>query len=96
VNQLRRHARFTALGAALFEEIAREASRTEDEAAELGATLDAAAVSLRASGVFQAVHERGRPLSVGETLLAHLRRCDVRGECTEEAAFLEAGLARPR
>jgi len=95
VNQLRRHARFTALGAALFEEIAREASRTEDEAAELGATLDAAAVSLRASGVFQAVHERGRPLSVGETLLAHLRRCDVRGECTEEAAFLEAGLARP-
>lgn len=94
VNQLRGNARFTPIGRALFDAIECDVSRIEDEAAALGATLDTPAVSQRASGVFQPVvgADDRRPLTVGETLLAHLRKCDVRGECAAEASALEAGL----
>jgi hypothetical protein len=96
VNQLRRNARFTPFGSALFDAIALDASRTEGEATDLGATLETPAVSLRASGAFQAIVGRGgrEPLTVGETLLAHLQKCDARGECAEEAGSLEAAVRR--
>jgi len=89
-SQLRRAARWTPFGRELFEEMAREAAAMGDEAAALGATLDLPAVTMRASGAFRPVVDarEGRVLSVGETLLAHLTRCDVRGECAEEAALL--------
>jgi HEXXH motif-containing protein len=98
VNQLRRSARFTPLGSALFEAMARAAARTVEDAAELGATLDVPSVTLRASGAFRpVVRERGgEPLAVAEALLDHLARWDRRGECREERDLLEHFVRRRR
>lgn len=47
-------------------------------------------MSLRAGGIFRPTTHQGdsRAMTVGETLLAHLERNDIRGECGEEKAFL--------
>jgi hypothetical protein len=90
VNQLRRHAKFTPFGATLFEQMAGETADTELEARALGVTLATPAMSLRAGGIFRPTTHQGdtRAMTVGETLLSHLERNDIRGECGEEKAFL--------
>jgi HEXXH motif-containing protein len=90
VNQLRRHAKFTAFGSMLFEQMARETIDTELEAGGLGVSLDTPAMSLRAGGIFRPTMREGdsRQMTIGETLRAHLERSDIRGECGEEKAFL--------
>jgi HEXXH motif-containing protein len=90
VNQLRRHAKFTAFGSMLFEQMARETTDTELEAGGLGVSLDTPAMSLRAGGIFRPTMREGdsRQMTIGETLRAHLERSDIRGECGEEKAFL--------
>jgi len=90
VNQLRRHAKFTPFGAMLFEQMARETTDSELEAGTLGVTLATAAMSLRAGGIFRPTMREGdsRQMTIGETLLAHLERSDIRGECAEERLLL--------
>ena len=90
VNQLRRHARFTSFGSTLFEQMARETADAELEAHALGVTLATPAMSLRAGGIFRPTTHHGdsRQLTIGETLLSHLERSDIRGECAEEKLLL--------
>jgi len=90
VNQLRRHARFTSFGSMLFEQMARETADAEMEARALGVTLGTPAMSLRAGGIFRPTTHHGdsRQLTIGETLLSHLERSDIRGECSEEKSLL--------
>ncbi|HSU91964.1 MAG TPA: HEXXH motif-containing putative peptide modification protein, partial [Sporolactobacillaceae bacterium] len=90
VNQLRRNARFTSFGSTLFEQMARETADAEMEARALGVTLGTPAMSLRAGGIFRPTTNHGdtRQLTIGETLLSHLERSDIRGECVEEKQLL--------
>ncbi len=90
INQLRRHARFTSFGSMLFDQMAHETADAELEARTLGVTLATPAMSLRAGGIFRPTTQHGdtRQLTIGETLLAHLERSDIRGECAEEKALL--------
>ncbi len=90
VNQLRRHAKFTAFGSTLFDQMASETGEAELEARALGVTLATPAMSLRAGGIFRPTTQHGdtRQLTIGETLLRHLERSDIRGECAEEKLML--------
>jgi HEXXH motif-containing protein len=90
VNQLRRHARFTSFGSKLFDQMALETRVAELEACALGVTLATPAMSLRAGGIFRPTTHHGetRQLTIGATLLAHLERNDIRGECAEEKLLL--------
>ena len=74
----------------LFEQMARETADAELEAGALRVTLATPAMSLRAGGIFRPTMREGdsRQMTIGETLLAHLERSDIRGECGEEKAFL--------
>lgn len=90
VSQLRRHARFTSFGSTLFEQMARETAAAEMEARALRVTLATPAISLRAGGIFRPTtdHDDNRQLTIGETLLSHLERSDILGECAEEKLLL--------
>jgi HEXXH motif-containing protein len=95
VNQLRRFAHFTSFGKILFEQLAKETTALNEHTRAPAISLHSPAISLRANGLFQPVHEPrgGRPLSVGETLRDHLDRRDLRGECRNEKLFLDRVLA---
>lgn len=97
VNQLQRHAHFTPLGSTLFAELAREAARIEGVATTLGVSVRSPAVTCRSNGALRpVVDERsGRPLTVGQTVLDHLERRDLRGECEAERVDLARALGRP-
>ncbi len=90
LNQLRRNAHFTPLGATLFEDLVLQAAGMEEEAAALDVALETPAWTCRASGALRPVVRDGgaQVLTVRETLLDHLQRCDRRGECAAERDLL--------
>jgi HEXXH motif-containing protein len=89
VNQLRRYARFTQAGAALFAEMSKRVAEAEEVARALGATLDSAVIGISPSGTLRPVRLNGQALTVAQAMLDHLTRTDVNGECGEERADLE-------
>ena len=90
INQLQRHAKFTAFGASIFQQMAREVEAIEAEARALGANLKTPVMGINASDVYRPFLREGdtRPMTVGEMLLDHLEKSDLRGECAEEKATL--------
>ena len=97
VNQIRRHARLTSFGAALFGQMAKEVTGAEAKRVAIGASLALPAMSPRTSGTLRPVlgHD-DQPQSVGETLLEHLATRDSRDECATERRSLTATLLRAR
>jgi HEXXH motif-containing protein len=95
INQLRRFAHFTPFGKILFEQLGKETTALNEDTRTPGISLHSPAITLRANGLFQPVHEArgGRPLSVGETLRDHLERRDLQGECLHEKLILDRILA---
>lgn len=95
VNQLRRHAKFTSFGTAIFGEMTREVEAIEAEARALGANLKAPIVGMDAGGNYRPFVREGctQPMTVGEALLEHLEASDVLGECAEEKASLVRAIA---
>jgi HEXXH motif-containing protein len=95
INQLRRHAQFTAFGATIFQQMAREVEEIEAEARALGADLKTPVMGIDASGTFRPFVREGdtRPMTAGEMLLEHLEKSDLNGECAEEKAHLLRALA---
>lgn len=91
-NQLRRHAHFTSFGAMLFEELAAEVADAEDTSRGMGATLATAAMGVSPSGALRPVIQDGKPLSVADLLLDHLRHGDIHHECDAERSSLERAL----
>lgn len=94
INQLRRHAKFSAFGIAIFEEMVREVDAIEAEARALGANLKTPIIGMEASGNYRPFIPEGemRPKTVGEMLFEHLSRCDLNGECAEDKAHLMRAL----
>jgi HEXXH motif-containing protein len=95
INQLRRHARFTTFGLAIFEQMTREVDEIEVEARMLGADLKTAVIGIDAKGTFRPFLRSGesRPMSAGEMLLEHMEKSDVNCECAEEKALLVLALS---
>jgi HEXXH motif-containing protein len=93
INQLRRHAKLTPLGAEIVEALAVEAAEAREESAALGLTLKTPVMGLTKSGTLRPLIRRGRQFSVGESLLEHLEASDVLGECAEEKASILRDLA---
>jgi len=94
INQLQRHARFTAFGTSIFQEMAREVENIAAEAGALGANLKTPIMGIDASGAFRPFLREGdtRPMTVGEMLLDHLEKSDLHGECAAEKAGLTDAL----
>ena len=88
INQLRRHARFTPLGAALLEAMATQAAKAQEDARTMGLTLRTPVIGITASGALRPLIRAGRQVTVGESLLEHMETTDIHGECAEEKPLL--------
>jgi HEXXH motif-containing protein len=86
VNQLRRHARLTAVGAMLLDAMESETAAASEHARVVGATLKAPVVGITPSGALRPLKRGGRYVTVAETLLEHLEASDTLGECAVEKA----------
>jgi HEXXH motif-containing protein len=86
VNQLRRHARLTAVGSMLVDAMESETVAANEHARTVGATLKAPVVGITPNGALRPLKRGGRYVTVGETLLEHLEASDTLGECAVEKA----------
>lgn len=90
-RQLQRYAAFSAFGRALFDEMAREAARLLENTHALGIRGDTPAWYCAPSGVVGPyIRPDGRVATTREVLLEHLDTYDVRGQCADLRADVEA------
>jgi len=85
-----RGARFTERGASLMTALEEDARAASRDAALVAGVADAPALRCREDGTFvrEASESDGRPLTVRASVLEHLRRGDVAGECAGRAGAL--------
>ena len=95
-SQLRRHGRFTKVGAELFAELESEAETAVSAMSALGLSSAVPAMIARPDGeiVLSGIGPHGRPLTVIDTMRQHARRHDVHRQCSDLEAILrtEGGL----
>jgi HEXXH motif-containing protein len=89
-HQLRKLARFTEFGAALFKEMEREAESLWVAGATLGLSPTAPAMLVRPDGnfVLGGVDKTGRTLSIMDTIRQHQERFDTHRQCADLDSIL--------
>ena len=95
VAQLRRFARFSPLGAELFEAMAAEAAPIQDLTRGLHLPVDSPSMKCGDDGVFLIRHEAGsdRPLTACRAILRHAEQYDLHHQCDDLAAIVRANFA---
>jgi len=92
VNQLRRHAKLTPLGAEILDALAAEAADVQQQSLALGLTLKTPVIGISKSGALRPLIRSGHSVTVGESLLEHLDASDTLGECAVEKAEIAGAL----
>jgi HEXXH motif-containing protein len=95
VSQLRRSARFSPLGAQLFEKMADESARIQDLTRALELPADLPSIRWSDDGVLSVRIEEGsdRPLTVRRALLKHAAQHDLHHQCDDLDSIIDASLA---
>ena len=89
VRQLERHARFSAFGEFLFAEMAAHVRRLRQRTRALGLGAEIHATRADINGTLRAFDPQpdGRPTTVRDVVLAHLRQFDTARQCTDLQAL---------
>ncbi len=95
VSQLRHSARFSPLGAQLFEEMADESARIQDLTRALELPADLPSIRWNDDGSWSVRLEKGsdRPLTVRGALLKHAAQYDLHHQCDDLDSIIGASLA---
>lgn len=92
VRQLARHARFSAFGEFLFAEMAAEVRALQERTRGLGLRAEIPATRADIDGTLRPLDPQpdGRPTTVRDVVLAHLRKYDIAEQCTDLQALVAA------
>jgi HEXXH motif-containing protein len=96
VSQLRRFAKFSPLGAQLFEAMANESARSQEMTRGLKLPGDLPSIKYNDDGVFSIRREDGsdQPMTVRGAILRHAQRYDSHRQCDDLDAIIGASFTR--
>jgi HEXXH motif-containing protein len=97
VSQLRRFAKFSPLGAELFEEMANESGRIQEKTRRLGLPSHLPSIRCSDEGIFAVRREDGsddQPMTVRRAILRHAERYDAHRQCDDLDAIIGASFTR--